>query len=251
MKIVTYILIALLLAALGAGAYFFMMIHAPIAEEHARMKAGLPELDRAKVELKKMKEREKKENAWIAPAVETLKAGLAEELGAGKAEIVVSGGLIVINIAEQELYTPASMTFAKSSPPLLTKLASLLKTSNDIKDKSIFIGNTTQSVPTRGRGRKRVPGKEGRELASDRSFQLVKHLEKNGVPAGSLIAAAYPEKMTDRGFKIKEKKTIIVIADPVAAPPEAPAAAKAEAKPTAAAPAQQKPIPISPAPAGN
>lgn len=253
MKIAMYILIALLLATLGAGAYFFLTIHTPIAEEHARMKAGLPELDRAKVELKKVREREKKETAWLAPAMETLKSGLAEEIGSGNAEIVMSGGMIVINIAERTLYTPDSVTFAKSSPPVLMKLASLLKSANDIKDKDIYIGNTTHSVPTRGRGRKRVPGKEGRDLAADRSFQLVKYLEKNGVPSGALIAAAYPEKMHDRAFKIKDRKAIIVIANPVAAAPEAAAAPKAEAKPGAgaatAAPAQQqKPIPISPAP---
>jgi DNA-binding winged helix-turn-helix (wHTH) protein len=87
----------------------------------------------------------------------------------------------------------------------------------------------------------------------------VKYLEKNGVPAEALVAASYPAKVPERGFKIKEQKTIIVITAPASTSSEA-AAPKQEAKtaaatqPTAtassaAAPASQlKSIPISTVP---
>lgn len=255
MKIVTFILIALLFITLGAGGYFYLVIHKPMAEEHVRMKLGFPGLEKANAELKKYKEKEKKEYGWVGTAAETLKTGLSDELTANKAEVTSSGGMIVINITEQTLYTPGSVTFAKDSQPMLTKLASLLKSAVDIKDKDILIANVTQSVPTQGKGKRRTPPKEARTLAAGRSVELVKYLEKNGVPASTLIAAAYPGQAPDRGFKIKDRKTVIVIANPVVAGPEAPAPkaeTKAEVKPvapTVAPQAQPKGIPIAPAPA--
>jgi hypothetical protein len=94
----------------------------------------------------------------------------------------------------------------------------------------------------------------------------VKFLEKNGVAAEALVAAAYPTKVPEQGFKIKTEKTMITISAFVPATPASPAPApvpapapKEESKPTAstqatgtkpAVSAQPKPtpIPISPAP---
>ena len=250
MKIVTSILTLLLVVTLGAGAFFFLTIYAPMSEEYARMKAGMPELDKARAELRKLKDKEKKETGWVSTAAETLKTGLSDEIKAGKAEVTSSGGAIVINITEQTLYTPGSVTFARDSQQTLTKLASLLKSAGDIKDKDIFIGNVTQPVPAQGKGRKRTPPKDARTLAAGRSVELAKYLEKNGVPSGALIAAAWPSQAPDRGFKIKDKKTVIIIANPAVAGQES-AVPKTEAKPVAPAADQQaqpKGIPISPEP---
>jgi len=259
MKLVTFFLITLLFITLGAGGYFYLVIHKPMAEEHVRMKIGFPGLEKANAELKKYKEKEKKEYGWVATAAETLKIGLGDEIKENKAEVTNLGSMIVINISEQTLFTPGSVTFAKDSPPTLTKLASLLKSAVDIKDKDILIANVTQSVPTQGKGKRRTPPKEARTLAASRSVELVKYLERNGVPSSTLIAAAYPGQTPDRGFKIKDRKTVIVIANPAVAGPEAPAP-KAETKtevkpvakpvaPTVAPQAQPKGIPIAPAPA--
>ncbi len=68
MKIVTYVLIALLVVTLGAAAFFYLTYYQPMAADYARMKAGIPELDKAKAELKKIKEKESKETAWLTPA---------------------------------------------------------------------------------------------------------------------------------------------------------------------------------------
>jgi hypothetical protein len=88
----------------------------------------------------------------------------------------------------------------------------------------------------------------------------VKYLEKNGVAQDSLVAAAYPSKEPDQGFKIRNHKTVIIIGYPPrpiheAAAPAAPQTKPAPAPPAkespqtpAASPDKPKPIPIQPAP---
>jgi len=237
MKIVTYLLAALLCAALGAAAIFYFFTFQPMAADYARMKAGLPELDKAKAELRRYKDKEKQESAWIAPLVETFNNGLNDEIKAGKAEVVSAGNAIIVNIAEDVLYTPGSKTFAKDTQTLL-KLASLLK-KEGLREKDIFIGNATEAVAAHGKGKKRVPPKDALTLASERSEELVKYLEKYGAPQDSLAALAYSTKLPDRGFKIKNKKTIVMISALPAANAQESAAAKPESAP--APPSKQAP----------
>ena len=237
MKIVTYLLAALLCAALGAAAIFYFFTFQPMAADYARMKAGLPELDKAKAELRRYKDKEKQESAWIAPLVETFNNGLNDEIKSGKAEVVSAGNAIIVNIAEDVLYTPGSKTFAKDTQTLL-KLASLLK-KEGLRGKDIFIGNATEAVAAHGKGRKRVPPKDALTLASERSEELVKYLEKYGAPQDSLAALAYSTKLPDRGFKIKNKKTIVMISALPAANAQESAAAKPESAP--APPSKQAP----------
>jgi outer membrane protein OmpA-like peptidoglycan-associated protein len=256
MKIVSYILIILLLVTLGGGAYFYRYMHEPMAVEYAKLQAGQPEFDKARKELNRLKEREKQETSWTDSAKQALMKGLTNEIAAGKAEVAAVGNRVIVNIAEGVLYTPQSITFGRDSRPSLDNLAALLK---EFKDKEIFVGNMTKPAPAQGKGRKKVPARDARTLASGRSLELVKYLEKNGVPAEALVAASYPAKVPERGFKIKEQKTIIVITAPASTSSEA-AAPKQEAKtaaatqPTAtassaAAPTSQlKSIPISTVP---
>ncbi len=247
MKIVAYILIGALIVALGAGAAFYFMVHMPMKAEYTRMRLGMPEMDKAKAELKKCKDRESKESGWIAQVAGALQTGLKDEIAAGKAEVAVSGARLVVNISEQSLYLPESKTFAKDITTL-GKLAPLLKGSG-MEDKEIVVGNTTPSVPAQGKGRKKSPAKDGRVLAGERSLELVKYLEKNGVNAAALVSSAYAPVPVDKGFKIKDRKAMIVISLALA-PDQVPAA---PAKPAAAAPAaQQKPAASNaPAPAGS
>ncbi len=255
MKIVTYILIGLLVVTLGGGAYFYLYEYKRMAVDYEKLKAGQPEFEKARKELKKYADRERQETGWTGPTAEKLRIGLNKEIAGGTAEVVVAGSRVVVNIAESVLYTPLSVTFARDSKPSLDNLAALLK---ELKDKEILVGNMTQPAPAQGKGRKRVPAKDARALASARSAELVKYLEKNGVPAEALIAASYPAKLPERGFKIMEKKTVIVISAPAFAAPEAPApkqetkpapAAKSTPTATAGSPAPQpKSIPISTVP---
>jgi hypothetical protein len=255
MKIITSFLIVLLVATLAGGAYFFQYIHKPMAIEYEKLQQGQPEFEKARKELAKFKEKEKQETAWIGSAVEMLKKGLANDISAGKAEVVTAGSRIIVNIAEGVLYTPMSITFGRDSRPSLDNLAALLK---ELKDKDISVGNMAQAAPAQGKGRKRVPAKDARSLAAARSAELVKYLEKNGVPAEALIAASYPAKLPERGFRIKEKKTVIVISAPAMVAPETPSpkqetkpAPIAKSAPTAtsgSAGPQPKSIPISPVP---
>ncbi len=236
MKIVTYLLGALLAAALGAAALFYFTTFKPLSSDYVRMKAGMSDLDKAKAELKKCKDKEDqhaKETAWIAPAVAALSADLADEIKAGKAEVVAAGTMVVINIAEDALYTPESKTFAKDTQTRM-KLVGMLKR-DELKGKDLYVGNVTESVAPRGKGRKKVPGKDALSLASERSYELVKFLVGKDVPAESIAAVAYTAKVSDRGYKIRNKKTMIIAATcPAAA---APAAAPAPAAQTKAAPA--------------
>ncbi len=253
MKIVTYLLGALLAAALGAAALFYFTVFQPMSVDYERLKAGMPELDRAKTEMKKYKEKEAQqagETAWLAPAVMALNADLANEIKDGKAEVVSAGNAVVINIAEDALYTPESKTFAKDTQTRL-KLGGLLKR-DELKGKDIYVGNAAEAVAARGKGRKKVPAKDALTLASERSVELVKYLVRDGVTQESLAALAYSSKLPDRGFKIKNRKTMIIIG--VCPAPAAPAAAPAAqqkpgAQPAAGAPrpALPKTIPIKPA----
>jgi hypothetical protein len=242
MKSVTYTLLILLLAGIGGGSYFYLTVYRPMALDHARMKIGMPEFDKAKSELKKYKDRE----AWIRPAMETVKMALQEETASGKAEIVAVDGSLVVNIAETALYTPGSVTFTKESVPTLEKLTSLLRNLKDLKDKDVFIGNATMPSAAQGTARQRVPAKDALDLAADRSVALVKYLERKGVAKESLIAVAYPARQPDRGFKIKDRKTVIILRSPETPVQEA-AAAK---KPGALTAAQPKPAP-APKPSGT
>lgn len=233
MKIFTYLLAALLIAALGAAGMFYYTTLQPMTADYARMKAGMPEYDKAKAELKKYREKEAKDTSWINPAVEAWSAGLADEIKAGKAEVVSAGAMVVINIAEDALYTPDSKTFAKDTQTRL-KLSSLLK-KDEIRGKDIFVGNATDAVGVRAMGKKKVPPRDALALASERSMELVKAFIKEGVPQESLAALAYTAKLPDRGFKLKNKKTMIIIGTfPAAAP------AKVEAAPAP----QQKAAPV-------
>jgi hypothetical protein len=255
MKIVTYLLAALLCAALGAAAIFYFYTFQPMAADYARMKAGMPELDKAKAELKSYKDKVKQESAWIAPLVEMFNNGLNNEIRAGKAEVISVGNTIIVNIAEDMLYTPASKTFAKDTQTLL-KLASLLK-KEGLKEMDVFIGNTTEAVAGHGKGKKRVPPKDALTLASERSEELVKYLEKYGAPQESLAALAYPTRPPDRGFKIKNRKTIVMISalpavnahDASAANPESAPSPQAKPGPVQGAVPRTAPkaIPIKPA----
>lgn len=223
MKIAAYLLSILLIAALGAAAIFYIETFEPMYADYKRMKTGMPELDRAKVELRKYQEQE----AWVKPAVGALKAGLADEVNAGEAEVAAAGPAIVVNISEDIMYTPGSVTFSVDSPRFRLKLAALLA-AKELKGRQIIVGHSTDSVPARGRGRKRVPPREGRTLAADRAVAMAKYLEQNKVAPEMIVAAGYAAKLPDTGFKIKDHKTIIVIQNP-----PAPSREPAKAKPVA------------------
>ena len=246
MKTLVSLLLLLLLAGVGGAAYFYIYLYEPMAVDYARMKTGMPGLDKAKAELAKYKEKEKKEAAWVNPMIDTLSAVLSDEIQAGKAEVLSTDGKVVVNISEQALYTPGSKTFAKDSPKLLAKIDSLLR--NDaIKGKDIHIGNTTQAAQAQGKGRKRIPAKDARTLAAERSMELLKYLEKKGVNPDALIAAAYSSKQPEIGFKIKSNKTVIIIGTPPVVPMVATKPVVPEAQTKPAPQAQPKPIPIRPA----
>jgi hypothetical protein len=210
MKIVTSLLIAILVAVVGAGAVFYLKNYKPLAEEYARMKAGLPAYEKANAELKKLKENEFKETGWIKEEVSALRTGLGREIESGNVEVLATEDKVIVNISEQMLYLPGSYTFAKESPQLRSNLAVLLK-SDMLRGKDIYIGNKTQSVPGHGRGRKRVPAKDARTLAAERSSVLIRDLVKNGLDRDTLVAAAYSESQPVVGYKIKDRKTVILI----------------------------------------
>ncbi len=261
LKIVTSVLTALLIMTLTAGALFFLKAYKPMKEDYTRLTGRIPELDKAKSELKHIKEKESRETAWINPAIEALSAGLGNEIKSGAAEVLAAGNKVVVNISEQALYLPGSYTFSKESPQLRARLVDLLK-SDKLKGKDIYIGNTTHAVPAQGRGRKKVPAKDARTLAAERSAVLIRDFEKNGVNQDALIAAAYSPKQPATGLLIKDRKTVIIVENP---PMVLSGAAKQEASPTSAKPVpdtkgtltapvpgpasqtQPRPVPILPA----
>jgi hypothetical protein len=217
MKIVTSVLTVLLIMTLTAGALFYLRAYKPMAEDYVRMATRMPAFDKANIELKHIKEKESKETAWINPAIATLSAGLVNEIKSGNAEVLESGNKVVVNISEQALYLPGSYTFSTESPQLRSNLVFLLK-SDRLKGKDIYIGNTTHAVPEQGRGRKKVPAKDARTLAAERSAALIKYFEKNGVNQDTLIAVAYSPKQPVTGFLIKDRKTVIIIENPPTVP---------------------------------
>ena len=240
MKIVTSVLIVILVVTLGAGAMFYLRTYKPLAEDYARMKTGLPAYEKAKAELRKLKEKESKETGWLKPGIDALSAGLSKEIESGAVEVLSAGNKVIVNISEQVLYLPGSYTFAKESPQLRSNLAALLK-SDTLKGKDIYIGNTTQAVPSQGKGKRRIPAKDTRTLAAERSTALIKNFEKNGVNQDALIAAAYSAKQPVIGFKIKDHKTVIIIENPPTIPMVA-------TKQEAGSQTQAKPAPAPKAP---
>jgi hypothetical protein len=233
-KIATYILLALFIMTLGAASVFYLYKHKPLEADYKRVMAGLPELEKARAEVKKYREKENQDTAWISPVIDALSSGLSDEIKAGKAEVLAAGKKVVVNIAERALYLPDSYTFSLESPQLRLKLISLLR-SKEVKGKSIQIGNTTEAVPAQSRGRKKIPGKDARTLAAERSAALIKDFEKNGVDQDALIAVAYSSKQPEIGFSLKKHKTVIIIESPLAVP-EVAAKKEAAAPQTAASP---------------
>ncbi len=213
MKIAISVLTAVLIMTLTAGAVFYLKSYKPMAEDNARMKTRMPELDKAKTELRQIKEKESKATAWLNPEIEALRAGLSNEIKSGKAEVLAADNKVVVNVSEQALYLPGSYTFSKESPQLRSVLVALLK-SDILKGKDIYIGNTTHAVPAQGRGRKKIPAKDARTLAAERSTALIRDFEKNGINQNALIAAAYSPKQPVLGQLIKDRKTVIIIENP-------------------------------------
>ena len=246
MKIVTSVLAAVLILTLAAGALFYLKTYKPMAEENARMTARMPELDKAMIELRQRREKESKETAWLKPAIETLSAGLANEIKSGKAEVLAAGNKVVVNIVEQALYLPDSYTFSNESPQLRANLVALLK-SDTLKGKDIYIGNTTHAVPALGRGRKKIAAKDARTLAAERSAALIKNLEKSGVSQDALIAAAYSPQQPKMGSLIKDRKTVIIIESPPTVPLGATDMAATVPAPRPASQTQPGAVPIQPA----
>lgn len=261
MKIAASVATALLVVTLAAGSVFYLKTYRPQAEDYARMKAGLPAFEKANAELKKLQAKESKETGWLKPAVDALSTGLAKEIRSGNAEVLTANNKVIVNISEQLLYLPGSYTFAKESPQLRADLAALLK-SDALKSKDMCIGNTTQAVPAQGKGKKKIPAKDARMLAAERSAALIRDFEKNGVNQDSLIAAAYSAKQPVIGFKIKDHKTVIIIENPPTVPmamtkqeaaPQAPVKPALDTKSSVTSPlappasqARPKPIPIQP-----
>ncbi len=217
MKIINHILIALLVVTIGIAAIFYFNIFKPMAVDYARMKEGLPGLERAKAELKQYRDRDIKETAWMNPAVDILSSGLGDEIKAGKAEVFSAGNRVIVNVAEDALYLPASPAFGKDSTRLRVTLATLLR-KKELTGKEIYIGNMTDDVPSKRKGRKRIPGKDARTLAAERSAVLIKDLEKNGVSEDPLIGAAYSSTQPEIGYQLKSRKMILVIDNPPVAP---------------------------------
>jgi hypothetical protein len=263
MKIVASLLTALLVVMLGVGAVFYLKTYKPLADDYARMKSDLPAYEKDRAELKLLQGKERKETAWLSPAVDALSTGLVNEIKSGKAEVLVANNKIIVNISEQELFLPDSYTFAQESPQLRSNLIDLLKRPV-LKGKDIYVGNSTHAVPAQGRGRKKVPAKDARTLAAERSAALIRDFEKNGINQDVLIAAAYSPKQPAAGFTIRDRKTVISIEDPPAAAPlgatKPESARQAPAKPVPdtrstvsvseprpSSQTQQRPIPILPA----
>jgi len=139
------------------------------------------------------------------------------ETTAGAAEVLSAGNKVIVNIAEHALYLPGSYTFTKESPQLRQNLATLLRKS-ELKGKDVYIGNTTEVVPAPSRGRKKAPPKDARTLAAERSAVLIRDFEKNGVDQDALIITAYSSKQAGIGFKLKSRKTVIIIENPPVGP---------------------------------
>lgn len=234
-----FLILILVAGGLGAGGYYaYTQYVGPKYLEYQRMLAGQPEMERAKADLRRLKDAETRETAWMPAVLQNLQKEFEKEIASGAAEVVTSGNRIIVNIPEQLLYQPGSKTFAKDSPAMLARIAALLK-AKDLEGKEVLVGNTTPSVAASGKGRKRTPAKDGRVLAGERSLELAKYLEKNGVNAASLAAVAYAPKMAGSGQKISEKKTVLVIG-------VMPAQAQ-QPKPAAAAPAPAPAAPQKPA----
>ena len=248
MKLVTYILGALLAAVLGAAAFYYFTTALPMTAENQKLKAGMPEFEKAKTDLKKCKETEQKATAWVLPVLETAKREFAVEMSAGNVEVQSVDTRVVVNISEQMLYLPGSVTFSNDSVPMLQKIGNLLRNPT-LKDREIIVGNMTLPVEARGKGKKKTPAKDARTLASERSAALVKYLvEKGGISQESLVAAAYPATLPDRGFKIRDKKLVMVIQAPATIDmagqkPSAAQQPKPTSAPTGTAAPAPKPLP--------
>jgi hypothetical protein len=164
MKIVTYILGALLAAVLGAAAFYYFTTAQPMTAENQKLKAGMPEFEKAKADLKKCKEAERKATAWVAPVVETAKREFAVELNAGTAEVQPADTRVIVNLSEKMLYIDGSVTFSKDSVPMLQKIGNLLR-NPVLKDREFIVGNMTLPVAARGK----ESGKDARIPCSERS----------------------------------------------------------------------------------
>lgn len=244
MKFLNVVLIFLLLAALAGAAYFYQFHFRELNLQAQLSKTNAAQLDLSKKQLKKYQDQE----SWMPAAAETLRTGLKEEIAAGKAEVAEAGSRLVVNIPEDVLYMQGSRTFSLTSGATLTKLASVLKTLKGLNDKEILVGNTAASAPARGTGRRKVPARDGRTLAAERSLELVKYLEKNGVSGELLASVAYAPGAAEHAFRIKGSRTIITIGLPAAAAVVSPAPVPAPSVPSAP---QPKPGPAAPAPAGQ
>lgn len=97
-----------------------------------------------------------------------VKVGLAAEISSGKLQVVSTERTVVLRLASDDLFDPASVILSQNVQPLLSKIANLLK---QFPDCMIFVEGHTDNIPIQN-----LPFVDNLALSSARADAVVRYL---------------------------------------------------------------------------
>jgi chemotaxis protein MotB len=165
------------------------------------LKATNQELD----ELRKQKAEAEKRLA----AQKKLTERFRKMVDAGKVQIVLRGGLMIMKLPSGVLFASGKADLSPEGKAVLTEVAAVLK---EFPDRKFVIGGHTDNVPLKG-----SKYKDNWELATARALTVTKFLIEQGVSPKSLSAAGYGEfdpiadNGTDEGRQENRRIEIILV----------------------------------------
>jgi chemotaxis protein MotB len=156
-----------------------------LESDNARLTQELADSQKALADAQKAREEKVRE---VSSTYEQLVAKMKGEIDKGQVTISELKGKLTVNMVEAILFDSGKAEVKSEGLVVLGKVIEILKTVND---KSIRIEGHTDNKPIVGPLTQRYPSNW--ELSAGRAINVARYLEKQGIEAANLSAAAFGE----------------------------------------------------------
>lgn len=180
---------------------------ADLLKTRTQLKASIDEMTAALAELAERKIEADKRVA----AFQDLVARFKTLIDAGKLQVKIIDGRMVVQLATDVLFSSGSASLSDEGRQAVREVADVLKS---IPDRRFQVEGHTDNVPI---ATERYPSNW--ELASDRAVTVVKEMLDVGMPAGRISAASYAEhdpvapNRTAEGKGMNRRIQIVIVPD--------------------------------------
>jgi chemotaxis protein MotB len=172
-----------------------------------KLEALISDLKSTTAELEQLRKQKAEAEKRLA-AQRALTERFRKMIDAGKIQIVLRGGLMIMKLPSGVLFASGKADLSAEGKAVLTEVANVLK---EFPDRRFVIGGHTDNVPLKG-----SKYKDNWELSTARALTVTKFLIQAGVSPKSLSAAGYGEfdpigdNNTDEG-KAENRRIEIVL----------------------------------------